>query len=219
MGKSSILLKLGHCLAEWLPRCACAYVDMSNAATHTKAGWLRNVSEDWGWTAATTGDSDFSDQVRKAAKAGFRLVLCLDEFEKFAELQSEFDLNFFRNLRSCAQQPMAEGGLSIITASQSLLSAVNERDPILSAFYNILAVQELPLFNANEALAFVSRQRPGMAPFNKEEAGEILQFAQGHPLKLQIACFQIVEARLGGLSLTVAMQLAQKEAGELLPHT
>jgi len=219
MGKSSLLLKIGDALGKWLPSASFAYVDMSDAAVHTKAGWLRRVSKDLGWPSVARGDSDFSDNMRRVAKGGSRLVLCLDEFENFTDLRSEFDRGFFRNLRACAQLPVKQGGLSIITASQDKLSALCERDPDISAFYNILSLLPLPLYTEDEAEEFVSLPQSGAPAFTREESSEILQFAQRHPLKLQIACWHAVEARITGISLPEATRLAQREADELLPRT
>jgi len=86
IGKSSLLLAVGHRVKEWLKQPAFAFVDMEMANCHTVKGWLRYVAREWDWPKPPDNLADFADCVGADVRAGRQLVLCLDEFEKFAEL-------------------------------------------------------------------------------------------------------------------------------------
>ena len=217
MGKSSMLYMILNSTRQWLAQAtnnySCVYIDMQESAVQTQTGWYSKICDECKWDTAILNNIEFSNKVRQAIKGGWRLILCLDEFEKFVGLRKEFNLDFFHNLRSLAQT----GGLSIYTSSVKPLSRLCENNPDLSVFYNIISIFELGSFSATEAKSFVTTKRQSVEPFNDAEVNRILDFAAGHPLKLQIACYQVLEAKLSGTPLEEAIQAADREANELLP--
>ncbi|MHB8523750.1 MAG: nSTAND1 domain-containing NTPase [Limisphaerales bacterium] len=212
IGKSSLLLAVAHRVDNWLRRPALALLDMQKANCQTLAGWLRCVARDWNWPEPPCDLATFSENVEVDLRSGRRLILCMDEFEKFAHLTAAFTQGFFENLRACGQQ-----GMSMVTVAHMPLHEIREAGALLSPYYNTFADLHLGNFTEEESKAFVSLPRPCVPRFSANESEEILRFAAGHPLKLQIACLYVVEARLTVGSLPAAMQMADREAEHLLP--
>jgi hypothetical protein len=127
-------------------------------------------------------------------------VLCLDEFGELTRHRSEFRREFFMTLRFCGQ-----AGASIITASRKKLSEVTDPNDETSPFFNMFPVLLVGRFSEAQAKAYVTHHRPNVPPFLEKEAASILQFAVGHPLALQIACFHVLETRENGNNLKIAM--------------
>ena len=144
---------------------------------------------------------------------GFRLWNeCLDECEVLMQRPEQFTRDFFLTLRSCGQM-----GLSILTASQRLLSEMAVPTEQSSPFYNIFPMIRLGSFGESDAAAFVALQRPEVPPFSAEDQADILAFAQGHPLALQVACFHVLEVKRCGGSTAAALREAGEQMKALLP--
>lgn len=212
MGKSSLLFAVGHHLAEWFDGTAFAFVDMEKANHQTIKGWFRRVALEWNWPEAPQSIADFSDRVDADLRAKRRLILGLDECEKFKDLTAEFTTDFFENLRGCGQ-----AGVSILTAARMSLREIRRSGALLSPYYNTFARLDLEPFAEKEALGFVSRSRPNVPKFTDKEVDAILQSAEGHPLRLVFACYEVLEARWNGEALVDAIRRGERRADELLP--
>jgi hypothetical protein len=213
IGKSSLLLEVGRRVGDWLERPQFAWLDMQFPACQTQAGWFRHIAREWQWPDVPVGITDFSERVEDVLKLDGRLVLCLDECEKFIDLADEFPIEFFEGLRACGQK-----GLSILTASRITLRKIREHGGRLSPYYNIFSILNLGPFTSPETLEFVSRPRPGMKLlFSEPERAKILAFADRHPLKLQIACYHVFEARMSDVGLQQALADARREWEEMRP--
>jgi class 3 adenylate cyclase len=211
IGKTSLLRQVERMAPQWESAAVAAYVDLQDARCSTLSGWLKQVCRGFGFAPAATTMAEFADDVDDMLREGRRPVLCLDEFEAFNG-RAEFTRRFFSALRSCGQQ-----GMSVVTASQKRLSELTDPGDPASSFYNTLPLLPLGPFPAAEEADFVALPRPGVSPFTPEEKQEILAFAKAHPLALQVACFQVLEAKDLGEGLGAALRRAEDDMRAHLP--
>jgi hypothetical protein len=177
-----------------------------DARFSTRSGWLKDVGRQFGWSPTPTNLVEFSERVDDMLKERHRPVLCMDEFEALTLEPDEFPLRFFSTLRACSGR-----GLSLVTTSQTWLNELTKQHPHISPLYNVLPRLSLGRFSNEDAADFVTVSRPGVPPFTPEEKEEILKFASGHPLSLQVACFHVLEAKQNGDSLAAALREAENE--------
>jgi len=212
MGKTSLLRQLERIASDWDRHAVIAYLDLQDARCSTLSGWLGRASRQLGWSEIAANLSEFADGIEAMVSRGSHPVLCMDEFEKMASRRDQFTSDFFLNLRSCGQQ-----GLSIVTVSQKPLSELTDRGDPSSPFYNTFPVLRLGPFSEADASDFVTAHRFGVPPFTEDEKRAILDYAKGHPLALQVACFRVLEAKENGRGLVAAMQEAADEMKATLP--
>lgn len=213
IGKTSLLLQVERTVKEWEGAAAVtAYTDFRSPRSFTLDGWLEQVSRQFNWSKVPRSLADFSEAIESTLSSGIHPVLFLDEFEELALRPTEFTRDFFVTLRSCGQR-----GLSIITTTRQPLSELTEPDYVTSSYYNTFALVLLTTFSQADAEDFVYMDRHGMIPFTSEEAKAVLDFAKGHPLALQVASFQILEARRRDERLTAAMRRANDDMKVHLP--
>jgi class 3 adenylate cyclase len=201
IGKTSLLRQVERAVAGWDQQAAVAYLDLQDPRCYTLSGWLGLASRQCHWSTPASTLAEFAECVEAALTQGLRPVLCLDEFEELTTRRAEFTRDFFLTLRACAQQ-----GLSIVTASQDPLSELTDRGDPTSPFYNTFPLLRLGPFRPADAEDFVNLHRPGTPALTAEERSAILDFAKGHPLALQIACFHVLEARQNAGGLIAAIQ-------------
>ena len=108
--------------------------------------------------------------------------------------------------------------MSIVTSSRSLLSELTERGDPASPFYNAFPVVRVVPFSKEDAEDFVNLRRRGAPGFTPEERDAILDFAKGHPLSLQVACFHVVDAREDRGALSTAIERARDDMKGHLPE-
>lgn len=212
IGKTSLLRQIERIAPEWNKAAVVAYVDLQDARCHTLTGWLKRISRQFAWLAIAQSMADFAECVEAMIANGVHPVLCLDEFEMIPARRAEFTGDVLIALRSCGQQ-----GMSIITASKKPLNELTMRGDPTSPFYNIFPRLPLGSFSKEDASDFVTVYHSGVPQFTSEEKEAILDFAQGHPLALQVACFHALEAKEGGEKLTAAMQRAADDMKNHLP--
>jgi hypothetical protein len=213
MGKTSLLLQVQRAATTWQDDISIAYLDLQHPHCFTLAGWLRRVGRELGWDVAPPDMVVFAERVEELLRTGRRLVLCLDEFEELGARPTEFTRDFFLALRSCGQL-----GLSILTASHSALSTLT--DPAhtdSSPFFNSFPLISLGPSAREDAEDFIAIHRPGVPPFAPKERRAIRDFAKGHPLALQVACFHVLEAKAYKESLATALRNAEAEMKQYLP--
>jgi uncharacterized protein len=210
IGKTSLLRQIERAAPNWDAAARVAYLDLQDPRCYTLKGWLALASRGCNWTTPAATLADFADCLDAALSDGQRHVLCLDEFEELTARRDEFTRDFFMTLRACAQR-----GLSVVTTSQRPLSELTDRGDPTSPFYNIFPRVRLDPFRAADAEKFVNLHRTGVLSFTPDERQEILTFAKGHPLALQVACFHVIEAKGSGASLVAAIQ---KSADDMKAH-
>jgi class 3 adenylate cyclase len=213
IGKTSLLLHVERHATEWEQSAQVAYMDLQDPRCYTLRGWLAYAARQFGWTPAPTSLVEFAEATEKTLADGRHPVLCLDEFEHLTKRHEEFTHDFFIMLRSCGQR-----GLSIVTSSQHPLHELTDTSDPTSPFYNTFPLLRLGPFSPNDASDFLNLYRPGVPPFKPEERTAILDFAKGHPLDLQIACFHALEAKRNGEDLFAAMQKAADDMRSHLPN-
>jgi AAA+ ATPase superfamily predicted ATPase len=206
IGKTSLLLQIQRAAPQWDGDAVVALVDLQDPHCFTLSGWLECVGRQLEWDTTPTSLMDFADCVESMLSEGRHPVLCLDEFEELTSRRNEFPRDFFLTMRFCSQK-----GMSVITASRKPLNELTEHGDPTSPFYNIFPLVRLEPFSSQDAEDFVTTPRPGVPPFTSDESEEILKFAQGHPLALQVACFYVLESKQSGENLTHAMERAKEE--------
>jgi hypothetical protein len=206
IGKTSLLRQVERMASRWNKTAVVAFLDLMDARFSTRSGWLKDVGRQFGWSPTPTNLVEFSERVDDMLKERHRPVLCMDEFEALTLEPDEFPLRFFSTLRACSGR-----GLSLVTTSQTWLNELTKQHPHISPLYNVLPRLSLGRFSNEDAADFVTVSRPGVPPFTPEEKEEILKFASGHPLSLQVACFHVLEAKQNGDSLAAALREAENE--------
>jgi transcriptional regulator with XRE-family HTH domain len=207
IGKSSLLRQVERMARAWDESAVVAYLDLQDPRCFTLAGWVDHAARQFG--LSTAGGMDlvkFSEGLDELLSQGRQPILCLDEFEELTYRRHEFTRDFFAALRSCGQKP-----ISILTASQKRLRELTDAADPSSPFYNIFPPLELGPFAPADAEDFVNLERSGMPPFTRAEKMRILEFAQGHPLALQVACFHVLRAKETGAGLETALASAAAE--------
>lgn len=219
-GKTSLLRCLGGFAQEWDSSYVTAYLDMKEADCRTIAGFVKAAEAGWGDRTRAAKYKDprnmetllsvpqLANRVQQLRKSGKRPVLLLDNFEAVARFPTEFNMDFYLDLRH-----IAGIGLSFVaTSEQPIHEVVYRRNPIVSAFSNIFRTTYLFRFNEEDSHDFVTIERPGVPKFTEEEKQAILEFAKDHPMRLQIACHFVLEAKLNGTSLTTGILKAMAAA-------
>jgi class 3 adenylate cyclase len=211
IGKTSLLRQIDRA-SVWERSAVVAYLNLQDPRCFTLGGWLTIAARQLRWATMPTTLTEFADRIDEAVSHERLTVLCLDEFEELIMRRNEFTRDFFLTLRSCAQI-----GLSIVTASRRPLSELTERGDPSSPFYNTFPVVRLGPFDPEDAQDFVNLYHPGVPAFTLEERTTALNFAKGHPLALQVACFHILEAKQDGATLAAALQKAADDMKAHLP--
>jgi transcriptional regulator with XRE-family HTH domain len=207
IGKSSLLRQVERKAGQWDRAAVVAYLDLQDPRCFTLAGWLEHAARQFG--LSTAGGMDlvqFSEGLDDLLRQGCQPMLCLDEFEELTYRRQEFTRDFFAALRSCGQKP-----ISIITASQNRLRDLTDATDPSSPFYNIFPPLELGCFTPADAEDFVNLERCGVPAFSRLEKKRALEFAGGHPLALQVACFHVLRAKETGTSLETGLASAADE--------
>jgi len=214
IGKTSLLRQIERIAPEWNSTAVVAYMDLQDARCFTLSGWLKRISQQFKWPAVAQSMADVAESVEAMLANGVHPVLCLDEFEEMTTRRAEFTGDVLKALRACGQQ-----GMSVITASKKPLSQLTEPDDLSSSFYNTFPTLRLGAFSKVDASDFVTVHRSGVPQFTPEEKEAIPDFAKGHPLALQVACFHVLEAKASGEKLAVAVQRAAEDMKNHLPDS
>lgn len=206
IGKTSLLRQVERKAREWKQSAVVVYLDLQDARCFTLGGWLRQVGQRFGLHPVPTSLAEFAEGTEALLKKEQHPILCLDEFEQLTSRPAEFTSDLFLTLRSAGQQ-----GMSIVTASQRPLSELTHSGDPSSPFYNTFSILPVKAFNDEEASDFVTIHRPGIAPFSSDQKQEILRFAGGHPLALQVAAFHVLNGFRTGVSVAAALAQARDE--------
>jgi len=164
-------------------------MDLLEQSIPEKEAKLRDMTAD----LAMSSDVRFTQVrrlFRRINRAGYTLVMMLDEFESLAR-NSEFDASFYGELRSLA----GEIGVVYITISKHSLYDLTyqHEDTLSSPFFNIFSEVRLNLFdqdNAKKLLCHLSALHNG-TEFVPEELDILVELGGTHPFFLQIAGHQL----------------------------
>ncbi|HRQ40638.1 MAG TPA: hypothetical protein PLD25_22205 [Chloroflexota bacterium] len=196
MGKSSLLYHLGHHTdLNNQPGYLVAHLDLQDGRYHTLPGLIHGAYEAWGPPAnnvrlSTADLPGFSQSVSQLHAAGYRPVLCLDEFENLLKHAQEFTDTVFESWRALGNA----GQLVFVTVSQQPLADLIQQSDLTSNFHNIFDQTTLALLAPDEARALVKEpaQRQGV-PFREEDVAYLLDLCGPHPFYLQMAAFQLFD--------------------------
>ncbi len=131
----------------------------------------------------------------RATDAGWRLVLCCDEFEMLSQ-NPRFDADLFTYLRGLCNSY----NLALVTSSRtSLYDLCHQGNLQTSQFWNIFVERRLGLMPEDEALSLIREPfaRAGV-PLPDRDVAFALELAGCHPFFLQIACYHLFEAHAKG---------------------
>jgi hypothetical protein len=212
IGKSSLLYNLKYFARHWDRTAKVAYLDLQDTQCGDLAGIYNKAAEEWEVREPATKPEDLSGIIKDLNKHGFRAVLCLDEFAQLSRHRHEFSIDFFLGLRALAQK-----GLTIFTSSRKPLNELIPSYNPTSPFFNIFVLLRIGPFSNADAITFVEAERAGVPPYADDEKAEILAFAKGHPLALQVACFSVLIAKRNGDSLANALAMAYDDMKVRLP--
>lgn len=151
--------------------------------------------------------------VAQVERAGYRLILMLDEFDRVTR-SSSFDADFFAFLRSLA----GHHNIAYLTSSGRDLQQLCQTQEIAdSPFFNIFSTLQLGPFQPEEALELVCL--PSAAtPYPLEEYRElILELGGLFPFFLQMACSSAFELLLEE-GVCQPAQLSARFMEEAQPH-
>ena len=208
IGKSSLLLFIQRHCTEWCPEARVAYLDLQDPRYYTFAGWLKGVARGFELPQPLHSLSDLMEAIEDLIDRNIHPVLCLDEFGEMTRRTDQFSREVFLTLRACGQR-----GMSILTAAPKRLSELTDPGDDSSPFFNTFAALEIRGFSRDDARSYVELERPGVLAFTKQEADRILEFADGHPLALQSACFHVLVGRQSGEALPNVLAHARVECG------
>jgi hypothetical protein len=200
IGKSSLLYQTSSLARGALGAgCRPVFIDLLSAKHHSLDGLLGALLDGFG-EARPLPDGPpaaklaaFEDAVRAVRAQGRAPVAFLDEFESLGSRKEEFGDDLLESWRSLGN----DGQIAFVCSSARSLDEVTKQSGFTSSFYNIFAQMKLDQFTDKEAREFTQRaMRRG-----KLEAGDdvfILRVGELHPLRLQVCCYHLWEARRSG---------------------
>ncbi len=182
IGKSSLLYYLYLTREQWLPHMLVEYFDLQRILDE----------EDFCETIlARLGQPGHELRDLKRALEGSRVVLLLDEIEQLAEPQ--FHPRLHDLLRSLAQEPT----LAMVVATQRPLVDVFPPSGKTSPFHNVFTTKKMDPFTPAEACAFLKhRLKDTGVIFTIDEMDDLIARSNSHPAYLQIAAYQLFNAKL-----------------------
>jgi hypothetical protein len=175
-------------------------------------GWLEQIGRQLNCATTLRSLADFLAAIQSILASGNHPILLLDEFEELTLRPTEFTSDFFLSLRSSGLL-----GLSIITTSQKGIDEMSGPSDTAFEYFKTFAPVPLTGFSYTNVEDFLHIDREGMDQFKPDERKAIQDFAQGHPLDLQIASFQVLEAKRRGESLSAAIRRANDYMKAYLP--
>jgi hypothetical protein len=211
IGKSSLLHFVQRHCTEWFPAARIAYLDLHDPRCHSLEGWLQMVAHGFGLAQAPRTLAEFMEMTDALIAGGVQPVLCLDEFGQMARRHQAFPQEVFMTLRACGQR-----GMSILTAAPHRLSELTDPQADTSPFFNTFPMLPLRPFTRKDAGDYVDLHREGVPGFSAAERDRIVEFAQGHPLALQAACYHVLNSRRYGDEIGAALERARDDVGRLV---
>lgn len=162
------------------------------------------------------GHELFARSLQDLHKAGYHLVLIMDEFDKVADEQN-FGPNFFSFLRASS----TAGGISYVTASRRPLYEISPSEAASSPFFDSFTTRYIGALHEDETRQLITEpaRRAGL-PFSESDIAWTRELAGRHSFFLQITCRFLFEekARLATEDQAVDYpSIAQAVYDELTP--
>jgi AAA+ ATPase superfamily predicted ATPase len=142
--------------------------------------------------------ASFSQAIKNFKQAGILPVLCLDDFEQLFKNNTEFNDNFYNNLRSL----MDSSSLMLVIGSHKKLDFYSKKYKLTSDFFNlghVIKLNELNQDDVKNLLRLPASTVKGATPaLSMDEQSFTQQIGGNHPFLLQIAGRLVSEARQYG---------------------
>lgn len=215
IGKSSLLY---HFFQTWEQRVSdpsryvVIYLSLQNVQCHRETDFYQAVARQLLHFPRVANNPALSDSLRvtplnrlafSAAMAQWKTqkvlpVLCLDDFKMLFENKSEFNDDFYNNLRSLMDNNM----LMLVIVSQKELDFYSKKHQLTSSFFNLGHVLKLGELKEEEAKDLArlpaSTVNNASAVLSVDEQRLTRQLGGCHPFLLQIAGGLVCEARQQG---------------------
>jgi hypothetical protein len=215
IGKSSLLY---HFFQTWEQRVSdpsryvVIYLSLQNVQCHREENFYQAVARQLLHFPRVANNPDLSDSLRvtplnrlafSAAMAQWKIqkvlpVLCLDDFKMLFDNKSEFNDDFYNNLRSLMDNNM----LMLVIVSQKELDFYSKKHQLTSSFFNLGHVLKLGELKDEEAKDLArlpaSTVNNASAVLSVDEQRLTRQLGACHPFLLQIAGGLVCEARQQG---------------------
>lgn len=150
------------------------------------------------WRVRPLDRRAFSDAMREWKRQGILPILCLDDFKTLFDNKSEFNNDFYNNLRSL----MNNNTLMLVIASQRNLDFYSKKHQLTSSFFNlghVINLGELKEDEVKDLVRLPASTVSGIAPaLSLDEQRLSQQLGGSHPFLLQIAGGLVCEARQQG---------------------
>lgn len=196
IGKTWLLSYLKLVAAEELGRSyRLASLSADLPSCQTVSGFVALALQGFGYAAYISPTQPVGLDTLQQAISNFKAsgelpLLCLDEFEGFGN-HKEFDKDFFSGMRSLADTL----GLCIVTVSKSPLIDIVGEIGQTSGFFNIFRQLRLQPFTSEETGEFLATKSK-LAGFSLEDTERLNTYGQGLPVRLQLACKQLLEDKI-----------------------
>ena len=211
IGKSSFLHQIRRSVSGKPDERTVVYLDFQDPRLASLSGWIRQLTHALRLPDRISSLSDLAEEVESFLQTGIHPVVLLDEFGAVARRKAEFDSQFLLTLRYLGQL-----GVSFVVACPVPLSHLTDPSDETSPFFNTFPLLPLGDFSPIDAERFVRKTRPGVAAFTDVLVNRVLAVAGCHPLRLQIACFHIIQAMKGAGDIDVSLRAAQAEIDSLM---
>jgi hypothetical protein len=209
IGRSSLLYHLNQVYDKYLKepnRYVFVYIDLQQAGCNTLSGLLgtivsairKNIGQNQ--PTANLSLSQFEETIRQLCGTGRNrryLVVCLDGFERLTDNPEEFTDELYDSWRSL----ISSGCIAFIVASQTQLDVLSSQKKLTSDFFNVFRLIKLNEFEPEEVKDLLKLGRNCDRPFSDEDCKKIRKLAGRHPLRLQVACSLLYEAKGRGESV------------------
>lgn len=179
IGKSSLLYYIYTTGGDRLGR-DCIFIFLDLMRVTDEAGFYERVVEE-------LGDAGNTARQLERSLRGKRVILCLDEFERFRD--EDFSAQAVNLLRSLTQEPE----LTLVLATHQPLETLFPHEGSVSPFYNIFHRCVLgPLTEAEARQLLTVLLADTTVTFSENEITQLLNVTNYHPYQLQVAAYHLV---------------------------
>jgi AAA+ ATPase superfamily predicted ATPase len=158
---------------------------------------------------------NFSQAIKNFKQAGILPVLCLDDFQQLFKNNTEFNDNFYNNLRHL----MDYSSLMLVIGSHKKLDFYSKKLGFTSDFFNlghVIKLNELNQDDVKDLLRLPASTVNGATPaLSMDEQSFTQQIGGNHPFLLQLAGRLVCEARQYGYDKEWVKNRFQSESKRL----
>lgn len=153
------------------------------------------------------GGMAFADILARLSGRGLLPVFCLDEFEKLFDHKDTLGKDFYDGLHSLTNS----NKMMLIIATREPVQIVAEGQQLLSPFFNFGQACELKDFREEEAEELLRLPDPAAPALDADERLLARKWGGLQPHLLQLAAYELFDARRHGKSRSWAKKAFQRE--------